>query len=234
MPIRNLVFDIDDCLAFGSNEDIRQEWIPLFSRRFNLPAEEALRLNNHYFASLGCSATGFAQLYKVENPAEYVEQMYAEVAEYSLARVVARLAPSPTLPDVLQRLKDELKYRFFTFTQGHPTHANGILEHLGIAGFFPPENRFDRVRTYNRRTGKPASKRDVEAYQLFQRETGITFAESVMLEDTAANLKAAHLLGMVTVLVGDHAAANTDSFVHHRYPTVEAFLAAQLLHRVAA
>lgn len=228
MPrIRNLIFDIDDCLASGSNEDIRQEWIPLFARRFNISAEEALRRNNQYFASHGCSATGFAEVEAVADAPAYVEQMYAEVATASLARVVARLTPPPQLPVMFRQLQGK-GYRFYTFTQGHPTHANGILEHLGIAAFFPMENRFDRVRTYSHHLKKPASKRTPEAYCLLQQETGIAFAESVMLEDSAANLVAAHTLGMQTVLVGEHALANQDSFVNHHHPTVEAYLATLL------
>jgi beta-phosphoglucomutase-like phosphatase (HAD superfamily) len=56
----------------------------------------------------------------------------------------------------------------------------------------------------------------------------------IMVEDTAANLKAAAELGFTTVLVGPvvpdapGACAPFEAFVHARYPDVEAFLDALL------
>ena len=51
-------------------------------------------------------------------------------------------------------------------------------------------------------------------------------ARTAFFEDRAMNLKPAAALGMTTVLVGSHAAANADEFVRHRTPRLAPFLAA--------
>jgi putative hydrolase of the HAD superfamily len=49
-------------------------------------------------------------------------------------------------------------------------------------------------------------------------------AETAFFEDSARNLEPAAKLGMTTVLVGPHAAANDSPFVHHRTEKLAPFL----------
>jgi putative hydrolase of the HAD superfamily len=65
----------------------------------------------------------------------------------------------------------------------------------------------------------------MEAFERIIAAHAIVPATTAFFEDAARNLKPAAALGMTTVLVGAHAAADTSTFVHYRTERLAPFLA---------
>jgi putative hydrolase of the HAD superfamily len=123
-----------------------------------------------------------------------------------------RIQPDPALDAALARLPG----RRLVFTNGSADHARRILDRLGIA------SRFDDIF-------------HIESANLIPKPAPVTFDRMMALhqvrprstaffEDSERNLEHAAHLGMITVLVGPHAAASEAGYIHYRTASLVAFL----------
>ena len=97
--------------------------------------------------------------------------------------------PSPELDDTLSALEG----RKLIFTNASATHAERVMDRLGVARHF--EAIVDIVASdYVPKPNQSAYDRMIEAH-------GIDPATAVMVEDMAVNLVPAHAMGMTTVWV---------------------------------
>jgi putative hydrolase of the HAD superfamily len=84
-----------------------------------------------------------------------------------------------------------------------------VLKHLGLAHLFD--------ETFAHRDGRlPAQAAPEHLREAWSPNTGSTPPATAFFEDSEKNLAPAAELGMTTVLVGAHAQASTEPFVHHR------------------
>ena len=101
------------------------------------------------------------------------------------------LTPNPTLIDSLRRSPLKL----VAFTNAPRRYALKVLEALQLREFFPDERIFSVEDTM------PVCKPEPAAFAAVLEKVGSTASESVMIEDSMKNIRAAKQIGMRTVLV---------------------------------
>ncbi len=122
------------------------------------------------------------------------------------------LTPDPDLNAALAALPG----RKLIFTNADEIHAVRVLERLGMNTLF--EDVFHIARAgFAPKPSPLAYERMITALALDPRRT-------VFFEDAVRNLAPAAALGMVTVLVGEQAAASNADFVSHRAASLADFL----------
>ena len=202
------LFDLDNTLyppATGYIEAIEARIQTYFMRLTGLDAEGAWAVQKRYFDTHGSAVPGLVANHDVD-PHDFL----AEVHDVSLDL----LTPDPALRTALERLPGQR----LVFTNGSAWHAERVLERLGIA------DQFNDV--FHTEAAGLIAKPDPRAFDALLKAHDITPRTTAFFEDRAANLAPAAALGMTTVLVGAHAAASTDGFVHHRTATLAPFLMA--------
>jgi putative hydrolase of the HAD superfamily len=115
------------------------------------------------------------------------------------------LAPDPALAGLLARLP----LVKVAVTNGSLAHARAVLERLGVRPLF--------FRLYALERLHYLPKPYVHAYQTVLADLHAHGRDCVLVEDTAANLRAARQLGMRTVYVGSEPAAEADATVASIY-----------------
>lgn len=88
---------------------------------------------------------------------------------------------------------------------------------MGIGGVFDAVYSVDAEEL-----GNNHFKPHVDGFKRIMDDFSVTPEETVMFEDSKTNLKAAHNLGMSTVLV-NREKADEDHHVHHDYETIDHF-----------
>ena len=124
---------------------------------------------------------------------------------------VSSLETDTALNEAISRLPG----RKFIYTNGTVTHAENVLDRLGIRSHF--QEIFDIV------AAGYVPKPQHSAFEHVLATGGITAANAAMFEDIARNLEAPHALGMTTVWVrpkaggmpGDADSADPDELAHH-------------------
>ncbi|UDF02890.1 pyrimidine 5'-nucleotidase [Asticcacaulis sp. AND118] len=200
------LFDLDNTLYPPEAEVmalVEGRMTDFVMRQTGLPREEARTLQKKYLYEHGTTLAGLMAYHNIE-PYAFMN----EVHDVSLDGLIPDLA----LNDAITALPG----RKLVFTNGDEKHAYRILDklemtplfedvfHLGHADLIPKPN----LVTFHRMMQKHA----------------VTGPETAFFEDSPKNLKPAHQLGMTTILVGPHAAANADDFVHIRAASLKAFL----------
>lgn len=217
LHIETWVFDLDNTLYppecdLFSQVDVRMR--DFISDYLNVDAEEARRLQKHYYVEHGTTLSGLMKVHDLAPKAflDYVHQID-----------VSHIAPADDLNQAIERLPG----RKVIFTNGTVAHAENVTKQLGITHHF--DEVYDIVAVDY--TPKPAP----QAYARFVAGTGINPKRSAMFEDIARNLLAPHDLGMTTVWVRpgepgpekhqqmSHEGADGDH-VHHRTDDLTGFL----------
>lgn len=200
------VFDLDNTLYPASNglmADVSARMTQFVAQLLGVAAEDALVEQKHLFRQHGTTLRGLMEKYAVDpwSFLDFVHQVNYE-----------RVDPSPRLAAALAALPG----RKVVYTNASTSHAERVLDRLGIAGHF--DGVFDVAAASWRPKPHPSG------YQMLVEQHQITPEKSVMVEDIAPNLKPAAALGMTTVWI-EHADAaapewtapgKSSDYVHHK------------------
>ena len=200
------IFDLDNTLypmagEIGAQMDARiSDYV---RRETGLEPEAAYALQKRYLREHGTTLAGLMAHHGVD-PYAFLE----EVHDISLDSLCAD-AP---LREALQRLPG----RRLVFTNASAGHAERVLAKLGFADLFEQVFHLEAANL----TPKPQAR----AYESLIAAHAVTPRTSCFFEDTERNLEPAHGYGMVTVLVGAHAASSDAGFVDYRAAELTPFL----------
>jgi putative hydrolase of the HAD superfamily len=182
--LRVILFDLDDTLyarACGLWPAIGQRINAYMEQRLGLAPEVAIGMRQVYLDTYGTTLNGLRAEYGID-PDDYL----AFVHDLPIDRY---LQPSPALDQMLSRLPQ----RKLIFTNADAAHARRVIVRLGVERHF--EHIID-VRAVNF-----ASKPDPRAYQHVLQLAGVAPHECLFIDDALRNLRPAHALGMIAVLV---------------------------------
>jgi len=157
---------------------------------FDRSQSDALR--RHYWDQYGASLAGLVKHHKVD-PHDFLHHVHD--IDYSV------LTPSPDLIAAL----DLLRGRKIVFTNGPRAYADRVLTQLGLQG------AFDDV--FGTEDCDLIPKPERRAYEQIFAKASLTPTQAAMFEDSHANLRVPHEMGMKTVLV--HHTAEGDHIHHH-------------------
>jgi putative hydrolase of the HAD superfamily len=200
------IFDLDNTL-YPMGGEIQAQMdariTAYVERETGLPPVEAHALQKQYLHEHGTTLAGLMAHHGVD-PYGFLE----EVHDVSLDSVQG----DPALHAALARLPG----RRLVFTNASAGHAERVLDKLGYAPLFEHVFHLEAADL----TPKPQG----AAYDALIARHGVQPTTAAFFEDTERNLAPAAALGMVTVLVGPHAAASTAAFVDHRTDDLAGFL----------
>ncbi len=200
--IETWVFDLDNTLYpatanLFSQIDVRMK--AFIADLLDIDQNEAFRIQKTYYRNHGTTLRGLMIHHNIDPDAflEFVHDIDHTV-----------LAPDPDLGTVI----DHLPGRKLVYTNGSLSHAQSVLEALGIAEHF--EAVFDI------RAGNYIPKPDPDSYRQFLESHVFEPDTAIMFEDSVKNLKPAADMGMVTVLVTHESILeDTDRAEHCHYVT---------------
>ena len=200
------IFDLDNTLyPFGGAVQAQMDarMTAYMMRTTGLAEAEAHALQKRYLREHGTTLAGLMAHHGV-NPYGFLD----EVHDVSLDTVT----PDPALHAALSRLPG----RRLVFTNASAGHAERVLAKLRL------EDLFEHV--FHLEAAALTPKPQARAYEALIAAHGVTPRTSAFFEDTERNLEPAAGYGMVTVLVGPHAAVSTAGFVDWRTDDLAAFL----------
>ncbi|WP_084650021.1 pyrimidine 5'-nucleotidase [Stappia stellulata] len=177
------VFDLDNTLYPASSDLFSQIDVRIsdyVARVLDMPRDQARIKQKEFYRDYGTTLRGLMIEYDIE-PDAFLE--YVHDIDYS------PIEPNPELG----RMIAELPGKKFIFTNGDKPHAERTAERLGISDQF--DDIFDIV------AAGLMPKPNLEAYNLFMKQTGVAPARAAMFEDLARNLVVPHKLGMRSVLL---------------------------------
>ena len=202
------LFDLDNTLyplESGLGVDISERITGYVERLTGLPRDEAHALQKRYLDQHGLTLKGLMLNHGVD-PDEY-HQTFADLSLEALAREPELIAAIARLPG-----------RRLIFTNADAGHARRVMDHLGLRDLFS--------EVFHIESAGFVPKPDPQAFARLIAAHAVEPRTTAFFEDRALNLEPAAALGMTTVLVGLHAADNTDPFVTYRAPSLAPFLAA--------
>ena len=203
--VETWIFDLDNTLYSEASDFfslIEERMTTFVAERLGLDHDRAYSLQKAYFHSHGTTLSGLMEVHGIE-PAEFLDYVHAID--------LSRLSPNPALATALARLPG----RRLVYTNGSKSHAERVLERLGIA------DQFEDVHDITQANYRPKPYRD--AYELLLSRHAIEPGKSAMFEDVARNLEVPHALGMTTVLIAE--APSDLAHVHHTTENLAEFLA---------
>lgn len=204
--IHTILFDLDDTLYprhAGIMGQIRELMLRYIRTRFNLSTAEADDLRQTYLERYGTTMRGLQINHQIEP-----EEFLAYVHDIPLHLYIQ---PNASLDAALAALPQDK----VVFTNASREHAQRVLAQLGI------ERHFSRI--IDVRDMDFESKPQPGAYQKICALLNVAPEECLLVEDNLRNLAPAKALGMVTVLVGNDGAANTNTAAEADYviPRIE-------------
>lgn len=217
--IKAIIYDIDNCVALGSNSDITIAWDPFLARYFGISLEEATRLRMHYFENPpGCSLTGMAAHFNIPESKrkDWTNGIYAKSGHASGRRFMSRYTPVKGEKEAYKAVH-RLGIKQMVITQGHPSHYVPITKHVGLWPYVRSRNR--RI---DRTSEQSYEKLEAAVWQRAQEELNVEADEILVFEDSPRNLIHPAARGMHTAYVGDRAypAGFDASSIHHRFESV--------------
>ena len=206
--VEDWIFDLDNTLyeqREGVLKVVESRICRFVQRHCELPEHEAFALQKTYYHRYGNTLAGLMAHHGAD-PEDYLA--YVNDVDVSTLPVDARLKPA------LERLPG----RRFIFTNNCRRYAERVLKRLDIA------DCFDDV--WDIRTVGVAPKPDPAAYAAVVDKCAVNVRRAAMFEDSPANLKPAHELGMKTVYVASPTAApaGTHDHIHHYTDDLPVFL----------
>ncbi len=208
------LFDLDNTLyppSSGYIELIEERIRQYFMRLTGLPSDEAWAVQKRYLDEHGSAVPGLIAHHDAD-PHDFLRDVHDVPLD--------SLEPDDGLRQAIRRLPG----RSLVFTNGSRWHAERVLGRLGLADLFQ--------EVFHTEAAGLISKPDPRAFDALIRAHDVTPATTAFFEDRAVNLAPAAILGMTTVLVGDHAKASTEAYVQHRTASLTAFLNAASLKTV--
>jgi putative hydrolase of the HAD superfamily len=181
--IETWVFDLDNTLyphhlnLWQQVDERIRDYIVGFLK---VSRDEAFRVQKDYYRRYGTSMRGLMEEHGLQ-PDEFLELVHQ--IDHS------PIEPNPALGDAIA----ELRGRKLILTNGTRSHADAVMERLGIGHHF--EDVFDI------RAAELEPKPRPQVYERFLKRHGVDPTRAAMFEDLARNLEVPHALGMTTVLV---------------------------------
>ena len=209
------LFDLDNTLypaESGFMAEIERRMTAFVQTVTGLARDEAYRLQKSYLAEHGLTLVGLMREHGVD-PRDF----HAIFHDMSLES----LAHDPDLVAGIERLPG----RRIIFTNADDVHAQRVLDRLGLAHLFEG--------VFHIGSSDYEAKPSPRAFERMAAAHAVEPAATAFFEDSARNLEPAAGLGMTTVLVGPHAPANADPFVHHRTEKLAPFLRAAQIREAA-
>ena len=190
MRFNTLFFDLDETLyptSSGLWSAIRERINAFMQERMGFPPEQIEVLREQFFREYGTTLRGLQVNYTVD-----MDEYLAFVHNVPLE---AHLHPDPELRSVIEALPA----RKFIFTNADSTHANRVLDVLGLQGLF------DGILDVH--TLAPYCKPRPESFELALQAAGSPDpCTCALLDDQVRITRAARSLGLYTILVGKMAA----------------------------
>jgi beta-phosphoglucomutase-like phosphatase (HAD superfamily) len=216
-----IVFDNDDTLVHTSTP-VSTILAEQFAVALDVPAHEARMQILEAYSLAQDTCSHMARLHGRDDA--WVAGMRAVLRQNLFARLEHVLSPNPRLIARIGRVC-ERGHVVGVLTAASRDYAHRVLELIHLRDAFHPELVITRDCVGGHYKDRP------EPYLAFlERSARIAPGRwHIMVEDNAANLKAAAELGFTTVLVG---AASSEAFVHVCYPDVETFLDALLVGEI--
>jgi putative hydrolase of the HAD superfamily len=203
--IRNWIFDLDNCLypaSAGLFELIDERMGAYIQHLLECDPVEARRVQKHHFHTHGTTLAGLMKEHAVD-PHDFLDKVHSIPLD--------RIRPNERLAAALARLPG----RKFVFTNGDAPYARRVLDAIGIG------DRFDDLHDIHASSFRP--KPDPHGYELLCRRFDIDPARALLVDDMAANLKPAKVLGMTTVWVdngSERGSHNLGDFIDVRIESV--------------
>lgn len=197
------VFDMDHTLYPADNQLFRQIEVLMSDythRATGLPRQLADDLRHQYWNDYGASVTGLAEHHGVD-ARDFL--YHTHQIDFSV------LTPDPQLKTEISKLPG----RKVVFTNGPIAYANQVLQALNLHDIFDHVCGFE----YTGMIPKPQPR----AYDTVFQTLDIIPSRAAMFEDSHANLKVPHDLGMKTVLIH---AKHDGPHVHHQSDCLISFL----------
>ena len=198
------LFDIDDTLYPHDNGlmvEIRQRIADFLVKLTGKDEDEVKLIQRGWFETHGAALPGLLAEHDVP-PHVFLDYVH----DLSLHQLEANAA----LDAALARLPG----RTLAFTNGSASHADRVLEKLGVAG------RFEGI--YHIQSGDLTPKPHPSTFDRMTAMFGIVPARTCFFEDSSKNLIQASTLGMTTVLVGREDAG--EAHIDYVTPDLIAFL----------
>ncbi len=177
------VFDLDNTLYPASSNlfsQIDARMKAFIARAFDMPLEEAFKLQKKYYHHYGTTLRGL-MVHDGIDPEIFLS--YVHDIDHSV------LQPDAALDNALEQLPG----RKFVYTNGSARHATAVTDRLGISHHF--------AGIFDIRASDYIPKPDPASYTDFIARHGIAPKRAVMFEDSHKNLRPAADLGMGTVFV---------------------------------
>ena len=178
------LFDIDDTLYPHDNGlmvEIRQRIADFLVKLTGKDEDEVKLIQRGWFETHGAALPGLLAEHDVPPHAflDYVHDL-----------PLHQLGPEPALDAALAALPG----RRLCFTNGSASHADRVLQKLGVA------SRFEGI--FHIQSGDLTPKPHPSTFDRMIGQFGIDPGRTCFFEDSSKNLIHAHTLGMTTVLVG--------------------------------
>ena len=177
------IFDLDNTLYPPESNlftEIDKKLGAFIADLLQVDRTEARRIQKLYFKEYGTTLNGLMNVHNID-PGAFLD--YVHDIDHSAIK------PDPELEKALRKLPGS-KY---IFTNGTVSHAENVLERLGITNFF--------IDIFDIRTTEYIPKPHPEAYQTVVSKANLSPQRSVMFEDLPRNLQVPNELGMMTVWV---------------------------------
>ena len=200
------IFDLDNTLyphecEFMALIDARMtEYV---SEKTGLPPDEARELQRGMLHEHGTTLAGLTAEWGID-PHEFLDAVHDVSHD--------RLCADPDLRAAIARLPG----RRLVFTNGSARHAERVLESLALADLMED--------VFHLEAADLVPKPQQASYDALIRRHGVTPRTAAFFEDSERNLAPAAAMGMTTILVGPNADTSQAAFVHHRAPSLRAFL----------
>jgi len=196
MRFNTIFFDLDETLYPSSSglwRAIRERINAYMQERMGFPPEQIEVLREQFFREYGTTLRGLQTCYTVD-----MDEYLAFVHNVPLE---AHLRPDPELRGIIEALPA----RKYIFTNADSSHANRVLDVLGLQGCF------DGILDVH--TLAPYCKPMPESFELALQAAGSPDRYTcALLDDQACITRAARSLGMYTILVGkDSAGEDADA-----------------------
>ncbi len=187
MPEPIWLFDLDNTLHDASQAvfwRLNTSMTDYIERHLSLPRDEADRLRIHYWRRYGATLLGLEKHHGIR-AAHFLAQTH----------VLEGLEGQLHMPAVDRVALKRLPGRKFLLTNAPADYAKRVLTALDLAGCFEGIIAIEGMRVFGDLRPKP----DVRMLRVVLARHKLPAHRCVLVEDTVANLRSAHQLGLRTV-----------------------------------
>ena len=219
--INGWVFDLDDTLYPPTGEIYAQmanRICAYVMKTLHLDEKSAAVIQKDYYRKYGATVCGLMKEHHID-PEDFTDYIHK--------LDLSSLRENPEL----RKLLNALNGRKFIFTNGAYEHAERVLERLGLRECFSG--------IFSIREADYIPKPALQTYLKMLKTFGLKAEESIMFDDSPANILGAKRAGMHTVWISSNVENNkycsveTKDFCDYETPDLMSFLSALLMNKSA-